>query len=922
MLLKSLKLVNYAGIYNGMLLKEIFIDFTKCKSASHIILIRGDNGSGKSTLEKAMKPLPDSNDSFIIGENALKEIEYIDEVNGIEYSIRYVHECKNGNRTTKGFVYKTDMRSGTTIEMNPTGNITSCKEIIFDEFQLDPNYISLMQLTSSERGLADLRPSERKKFVNSILNSTDVYNNYYKILSKKSSVYKEMIRSIQTKIDSIGNPGYLQSKVKELDALLENRNTALKAHTGSRYEAQKKLEEIRDNSDNPFDEISKYKTKLPDIENALAKRVQAINRYKDLCIEKVVTFDTLDILEDYQVLIEESISQNSQYTTELCGKIDYYKNANAMILAENEKDARELEKKTTKLNSLTDGFSLTENEKVAEQYRQSIAAIEQEFGFINCNEITVNEYKAIYNVLREIYNQSSQFIANSNKNYLRDDYEAYYSNLISSYNDDLISKNVTIDKYRKLYEEYHTIKKLINSEVPSNCKISTCPYRLKNTKMQDRMDEIEKKELGWTIEYTTTAISEIELEKADVINAIETAEQDMECAKIIHSYIRNLDNLFYIIKDMFINLHISSSKELFTYIISNNNWDILMSVCEKIISKVDKINMLNEYNHLKSELAKIEAKLNALNSNKEFINSLTEDIAKLNKSLEESYQVCLKNNEKINKYEAKLRESADELEKLKALQKLVENTRINRDEYFNIKKYINNHEDLINQISHYTNQYEVADRNIKLIEEEINKLKPERDEVIYNLKTTDKYNKEMREYNEMYQKLETLKYYASPSTGIQLLFVKIYMSNIINTANQLLSGLFGGQLSLMPFSINDSEFRIPVAVDCGLNHDDITTMSSAQISLISMIISIAMLNQTSTKLNIIIGDEIDAPFDMENRVQFFNILKQLMAMVRSNQCILISHNSEIEESDCDIILLKNENGNVTNGNIIWSYYNN
>ena len=921
MLLKSLKLVNYAGIYNGMLLKEIFIDFTKCKSASHIILIRGDNGSGKSTLEKAMKPLPDSNDSFIIGENALKEIEYIDEVNGIEYSIRYVHECKNGNRSTKGFVYKTDMRSGTTIEMNPTGNITSCKEIIFDEFQLDPNYISLMQLTSSERGLADLRPSERKKFVNSILNSTDVYNNYYKILSKKSSVYKEMIRSIQTKIDSIGNPGYLQSRLKELDNLLENRNNALKVHTGSKYEAQKKLEEIRDNSDNPFDEISKYKTQLPDIECALAKRVQAINRYKDLCIEKVVTFDTLDMLEDYQVLIEESISQNNQYTTELCGKIEYYKNANAMILAENEKDAKELEKKTTKLNSLTDGFSLTENEKVAEQYRQSIATIEQEFGFINCSEITVNEYKAIYNVLHDIYNQSSQFITNCNTDYLRDDYGPYYMNQISKYEDDLNDMDNKIDNYRKLYDEYQTIKKVINSEVPKECKVSTCPYKIQNTEMQNRLDQIEK-ELGCSIDKVNNVMYGIETEKATIIHEIKMLELDIDNAKVIHSYIKSLDNLFYIIKDLFMNLRITSSKELFTYIITNNNWNLLMNVCEQIISKVDKINMLNEYNHLKSELAKIEAKLNALNSNKEFINSLAEDIAKLNKSLEESYQVCLKNNDKINKYEAKLKESTDELEKLKALQKLVENTRINRDEYFNIKKYITNHEDLINQISKYTNQYEVADHNVKLIEAEINKIKPERDEVIYNLKTTDKYDKEIREYNEMYQKLETLKYYASPSTGIQLLFVKIYMSNIINTANQLLSGLFGGQLSLMPFSINDSEFRIPVAVDCGLNHDDITTMSSAQISLISMIISIAMLNQTSTKLNIIIGDEIDAPFDMENRVQFFNILKKLMAMVKSNQCILISHNSEIEESDCDIILLKNENGNVTNGNIIWSYYNN
>ena len=105
----------------------------------------------------------------------------------------------------------------------------------------------------------------------------------------------------------------------------------------------------------------------------------------------------------------------------------------------------------------------------------------------------------------------------------------------------------------------------------------------------------------------------------------------------------------------------------------------------------------------------------------------------------------------------------------------------------------------------------------------------------------------------------------------------------------------------------------------GINHDDITSMSSAQIALISMIISISLLSQTSTKLNIIVGDEIDAPFDSENRREFIDILTQLMSLVKSSQCVLISHNSEIPMADCDIILLKNENDVITEGNIIWSY---
>ena len=149
------------------------------------------------------------------------------------------------------------------------------------------------------------------------------------------------------------------------------------------------------------------------------------------------------------------------------------------------------------------------------------------------------------------------------------------------------------------------------------------------------------------------------------------------------------------------------------------------------------------------------------------------------------------------------------------------------------------------------------------------------------------------------------------------------MNKILDNANKLLCNLFNGQFALLPFIITENEFRIPVAVDGGLNHDDITTMSSAQIALLSMIISISLLSQTSTKLNIIVGDEIDAPFDGTNRREFFDILDKLRVMVHANQCVLISHNSELSQYDCDIILLKNENSDDKSnviGNVIWSYY--
>ena len=225
----------------------------------------------------------------------------------------------------------------------------------------------------------------------------------------------------------------------------------------------------------------------------------------------------------------------------------------------------------------------------------------------------------------------------------------------------------------------------------------------------------------------------------------------------------------------------------------------------------------------------------------------------------------------------------------------------------------------IERIENLNSDIEKLNVNISELKTQLEPYKKKADILRHKLDMSNEYSKEYEEYNSYYSKIEVLKYYCSPTTGIQLVFVNMYLSKIMESANNILSKLFNGTFALLPLVVTDSEFRIPVAVNGGINHDDITSMSSAQIALISMIISISLLSQTSTKLNIIVGDEIDAPFDSENRREFIGILTQLMSLVKSSQCVLISHNSEIPMTDCDVILLKNDNDIITEGNVIWSY---
>jgi DNA repair exonuclease SbcCD ATPase subunit len=194
----------------------------------------------------------------------------------------------------------------------------------------------------------------------------------------------------------------------------------------------------------------------------------------------------------------------------------------------------------------------------------------------------------------------------------------------------------------------------------------------------------------------------------------------------------------------------------------------------------------------------------------------------------------------------------------------------------------------------------------------------ERDKYIHSLSLITDYTNELAEYRAKYDKIEAIKYYSSPNSGIQLIFLNLYMNKILSIANDLLGLMFGGEIEILPFVINEKEFKIPCSV-AGLKTDDITSMSNSQICMVSTVIQFSLLYQSSTKLNIPRLDEIDAGLDNFNRTMFVNFLHELLTKLSINQAIIISHNNEIMNSDVDVIVLRNNGKKEINGNVIYHY---
>lgn len=879
MLLKRLKLVNYGGIYNGMGLYEIEIDFTRCRNK--IVLIKGDNGSGKSTIEGALKPLPDDNSSFISGVNACKEIEYIDETNGIVYSISYIHECKNQSRISKGY-FKKILPNGNVIDLNPSGNISSCKEMINEELELDANYITLTQLSSTKRGIADLRPAERKRYVNSILSSTDVYNTMYKTLSKKASTYKALMSSISSKIDNVGNTVQLQeelksieSKISETEKLMEQHNEVINKEKGMLLSIDPN-NEISNRIETYTESTKTYSSKRDEFNKQLNKIYSTDPNLSTIVINKEILDKLNQDIIDTKYLIESTKERINN------------------LIKQREQEASRLEEETAKLKSINSGMNLIEVQRIKDDLTSRKEKIRKRWGdIVDLNTITHDEFMIAYEAIKqmiEILNQPIELIPS-------DDIEIEYLDVLR--NIERLDNEIEDTAVFRNKIEMNEYKLDILEQRPSDCNNNSCPFIADALKAKKIIDELMKQRKGFT------TISELNKQKESYEQKLSNVERNKRLLEIYNTN-RIILSKLQLNLDTYENCVVSLSRNR-------------LMLLPTLAGFIEYSNDLIEYKSIDKDLNDITVKYNALYTQKDLINMITDSIDRLNVNINEDTVKINAMNEEITslakKYNdmCKLCISLEDIFNLRAsLNECEESLRILNEE---IEKDRSN----IDRIEKLNSDIEKLNVNISELKSQLEPLRKTAESLRYRITLSAEYSKEYEQYNMMYTKIETLKYYCSPTTGIQLLFANMYLNKIMDNANKILSRLFGGTFALLPLIITESEFRIPVAVRGGINHDDITSMSSAQISLISMIISISLLSQTSTKLNIIVGDEIDAPFDSENRREFMNILTQLMGLVNSSQCVLISHNSEISLNDCDVILLKNENDVITEGNIIWSY---
>ena len=893
MRLLRLRLENYIGIYNGMGLSSIEIDFSKC--IHKVLIIKGDNGTGKSTIFKALTPLADSSIDYIPDKTAIKEIAYETDFQTI-LNIKYESLVKDGiRRPTKCYLNRLNP-DGSIENLNPSNNITTAKEVIYDVLGIDDNFITLSQLSANKKGLGGLKPSERKRYVNSIISSLAAFNSIHKLITTKSNVLKSIIDSYVTKLSQIGNIAIVEDAIKK-DTLA--------------------LKELDNKKNGLISEIATIKAELSRLDSS----GNFLDDYKNLSMRKIILEKEIRDLPDIEEYSEEKLIQYEKDMAKYEANEEMLSSRAKELLDEESKINNNITELTIKLDSLYNKEHMDDLNSKIESTKKELESYKPYFHlFKTYKDISEQDYETVKLVI-EKFNSTVENIFQTYSETVR---KESMNSLRTGKNEVILDHTEILSGLEKQLEDLRTEKRDVEflnnrskdyNKIPDDCNHkSDCPF------IKDVVEAKNALRSRQSLYSLSTKIN-------STLDAIESAKNLAEENMIKTQCLYEMKSILE---------YIQSMSKIIRKFPGTESLDSINSLYHNIENGIrlnfESVDKYQEFKNISTIVSALEEDLHSYESAKEKLISANAEI----RILQEKIDTDLKNLSTIR--DSKLSIFA-EIEKIRSSKLEIEMV-LDSIRYAKINKA--KFEEVSVELDEIANKIESMEKNTVLIKDLTDKLNRRASELSalqntdlpaiskaieenkYRMVLFEQYTRDSQEYAAKYNEVQMIKKYTSIH-GIQTVYMSVFMNSILNTTNTLLRLLFGGRFALQPFIINENEFNIPCADSEGRVREDISLMSDSQLSMISMLISFVLLRNSSNRYNIIKLDEVDDNLDSMNRIQFSILIEQIMNDLGFDQCFIISHNNELDLSNTDIVILKMESQEMidslynSGGNIVFSY---
>ena len=893
MRLLRLRLENYIGIYNGMGLSSIEIDFSKC--IHKVLIIKGDNGTGKSTIFKALTPLADSSIDYIPDKTAIKEIAYETDFQTI-LNIKYESLVKDGiRRPTKCYLNRLNP-DGSIENLNPSNNITTAKEVIYDILGIDDNFITLSQLSANKKGLGGLKPSERKRYVNSIISSLAAFNSIHKLITTKSTVLKSIIDSYVTKLSQIGNIAIVEDAIKK-DTLA--------------------LKELDNKKNGLISEIATIKAELSRLDSS----GNFLDDYKNLSMRKIILEKEIRELPDIEEYSEEKLIQYEKDMAKYEANEEMLSSRAKELLDEESKINNNITELTIKLDSLYNKEHMDDLNSKIDSTKKELESYKPYFHlFKTYKDISEQDYETVKLVI-EKFNSTVENIFQTYSETVR---KESMNSLRTGKNEVILDHTEILSGLEKQLDDLRTEKRNVEflnnrskdyNKIPDDCNHkSDCPF------IKDVVEAKNALRSRQSLYSLSTKVN-------STLDAIESAKNLAEDNMIKTQCLYEMKSILE---------YIQSMSKIIRKFPGTESLDSINTLYHNIEHGIrlnfESVDKYQEFKNISTIVSALEEDLHSYESAKEKLISANAEI----RILQEKIDTDLKNLSTIR--DSKLSIFA-EIEKIRSNKMEIEMV-LDSIRYAKINKA--KFEEVSVELNEITNKIESMEKNTVLIKDLTDKLNRRASELSalqntdlpaiskaieenkYRMVLFEQYTRDSQEYAAKYNEVQMIKKYTSIH-GIQTVYMSVFMNSILNTTNTLLRLLFGGRFALQPFIINENEFNIPCADSEGRVREDISLMSDSQLSMISMLISFVLLRNSSNRYNIIKLDEVDDNLDSMNRIQFSILIEQIMNDLGFDQCLIISHNNELDLSNTDIVILKMESQEMidslynSGGNIVFSY---
>ena len=872
MKIKLLELHNFAAIYVGLRRSRLRLDFSNFNNI--ITIIVGEMGSGKTTILSQLHPwsnigvLDERNSDQMIrtGKDGSKHIIFQD--GNDEFDITHTYTWSKDHHSTKSF-FKFNGQ-----ELNPNGNVSSFKELVLKMMGVDQSYLRITRLGPNVSNLIDMPWNQRKSYVASMIESVDIYTTILAEIRNMIKTCDAELSTITKQVMGVSDQELIVMKntAETLNAELDKESTDV---LNMYADIQKLYAENNAISSN-------YSEDMNGLSSKIERRINTNTTKRDDLDAKIKELD-----------MGVDINQVMRDIGKFSANIDTAK-ANRKLLEDHiEELTMQINQLETKKLSAADTNYMNNLIQTYEEMSTRVAHYDED-GEDNVPILSAAE---IDGLMADIHSFDEAVFG----------VQSYSRNIV---NDIIKSKGNSITyakkQIEKLQDKIIHLKKQISNlrfvdgydalvELPAitEPKCLECPYYKThpnvvkgsvNTRAEDR---IRNKQ------------AEIE-ECQNRINVYDDYG-------VVTNKIEHCRKLFFNIKGKVQKLGALKMSDVDVILMSSSpiwyDYDKLIFELEKAVNYAEMNNLRCKLVDLKAEISKYE------NLN---LDDVVRQLQEKKDALEDAKQAVKVCDASIDEYDINIEMLNVRIHNYQTLDEL-------KNERDILNKLVSEDTTLFAKLDADIDKFNYNKHELQQLEDRFGTLqakyeadKKTLENLSHQIKTIETGKEQISALQEKKYVYELIKDASSPQTGIPLLYVQMFLNDCISITNQLISMVLDESVEIMGLDLSKPDMKIPYRKN-GEIMEDVKSASQGERAAISLALSFAFMhkclamNKGSYSYNILLLDEIDAPFDASARDKCIQILAQQIKVNNVEQVFFITHNDRYDGYPVNVIATSDVN---------------